>query len=523
MTELDAALRERILSARALPSPPVVTARLVELCEDPDAGINDVIDVLSTDAALVARLMRLANSPIYARRRRTENLRQAVTLLGFDVVLTASLSLTLTASRNASGSRSPAFRKRWWTRSVHAAACSQLLAENVDNVDPTDAFLAALLQDIGVQVVDRIEPDVYDTCDPDGSHVDLIAAELDVLGADHAALGAELLREWRLPDLIVNAVLHSHQPGHPDAPTMAAVIASGGLIADGFSGDGSGLRAAFDMAHELLGIGESAFTMTIEYIATVLPDLAAILDADAPDQETLTEMAEEAILMRQMQAQTTAAQLHEEIENLRIVAEELKTQTGIDALTGLSNRRRLDELMDEEFSAAKKNGFPMSILFIDLDDFKLVNDRYGHGVGDHLLMQSSRRISGAVRDGDFVGRFGGEEFIVILPGCDRESSNVVAQRLVDTFQSRPFPFNDGVELVQTASVGVATLDDISIYDSSSELIHAADLALYVAKRNGKNQFQRGDTTDDVRDNPGEVPVTDSSAGTSTQTADALAD
>lgn len=522
MAELDAELRERILSARALPSPPAVTARLVELCEDPEAGINDVIDVLSTDAALVARLMRLANSPIYARRRRTENLRQAVTLLGFDVVLTASLSLTLTANRNAVGTRSPEFSKRRWTRSVHSAACSQLLAENVVGVDPSDAFLAALLQDIGVQVVDRIDPEVYKTCDPSGSHDDLIAAEIEVLGADHAALGAELLREWRLPDVAVEAVLHSHQPEHEDAPAMAAVIASGGLIADGFAGDSSALSQAFDMVQTLLGVNESTFAATIEYIATVLPDLAAILDAEAPDHETLTEMAEEAIVMRQMQAQTVAAELHEEVENLRTVAEELKTQTGIDSLTGLSNRRRLDEIMEMEFTVAKKNGFPMSILFTDLDDFKLVNDRYGHSVGDELLKQSSRRISAAVRDGDFVGRFGGEEFIVVLPGCDRESSNIVAQRLVDTFSEFTFKCADGLQLAQTASVGVVTLDHIAHYDTSSELIHAADLALYVAKRSGKNQFQRGDRTEAANGMAPEMAAPDA-APVAAPPAEALAD
>lgn len=519
MAELDAELRERILSARALPSPPVVTARLVELCEDPEAGINDVIDVLNTDASLVSRLMRLANSPMYARRRRTENLRQAVTLLGFDVVLTASLSLTLAANRNAVNTRSPAFRKRRWTRSVHSAACSQLLAGEVPDVDPTDAFLAALLQDIGVQVVDRIEPETYEDCDPNGTHSDLIEAELSRLGADHAVLGAELLREWRLPDRAVDAVLFSHRPEHDDAPKMAAVIATGGMIADGFTGDSASMVAAYDAATELLGLSESGFSSMIEYITEVLPDLAAILDAEAPDHETLTEMAEEAIVMRQIQAQSNAEQLHDEVENLRTVAEELKNQAGLDALTGLSNRRRLGENMDEEFSVAKKNGYPLSILFVDLDDFKQVNDRFGHAVGDEMLKQSARRISGAVRDGDLVGRFGGEEFIVILPGADREASNVVADRLIETFNRETFVFNDGIELAQTASLGIATLDASAIYATSSELIHAADLALYTAKHSGKNQFCRADTAEGQPEQP---PVA-AAADPVEQTSDVLTD
>ncbi|MEM1331892.1 MAG: diguanylate cyclase, partial [Actinomycetota bacterium] len=432
-----------------------------------------------------------ANTPIYARRRRTENLRQAVTLLGFDVVLTASLSLTLTAGRTGSQTRSPRFRKRRWTRSVHSAACAQLLAERVRFVDPTDAFLAALLQDIGVQVVDRLEPAIYDECDPNGSHEDLVAAELATLGADHAEVGAILLHEWRLPPTIVNAVRFSHDARHSDATSMAGVCAVAGFIADGFAGHG----AAFDRAlvgAERLGISTSTFATILEYTAMVLPDLASILDAETPDQETLTELAEEAIVMRQLHAQTTASQLSDEVESLRNEAEDLRTQNGLDELTGLANRRRLDEILETEFTTARRNGFPLSILFVDLDDFKLVNDRFGHNVGDQLLTASARRISAAVRDGDFVGRFGGEEFIVVLPGGDRADSDAVAARVIQSFTERTFDLPDGMSLSATASAGVSTCDERTAFETVAEFLHAADLALYVAKRNGKRQFRRSD-------------------------------
>jgi len=123
-TTIDPALLARIRSARALPSPPAVTARLIELGENPDVGLDVIINVLQTDAALCARLLRLANSPLYARRRRTENLRQAVTLLGVDAVLTAALSLTLLGDRAGPGSMPLAFGRNRWKRSVHAAVCA---------------------------------------------------------------------------------------------------------------------------------------------------------------------------------------------------------------------------------------------------------------------------------------------------------------------------------------------------------------------------------------------------------------
>lgn len=158
---INPSLLAKIQAARALPSPPAVTARLIELGEDPTVGLDQIIDVLQTDAALCARLLRLANSPLYARRRRTENLRQAVTLLGVDAVLTAALSLTMLSQESGPSAMPEVFRRNRWKRSVHAAVCTQTLAQCSGLAVPGDGFLSGLLQDVGVQVVLRIEPDTY--------------------------------------------------------------------------------------------------------------------------------------------------------------------------------------------------------------------------------------------------------------------------------------------------------------------------------------------------------------------------
>lgn len=96
---IDPRFRDRIHAARSLPSPPVIAARLIEIAEDPNVGIGDIVQVLRTVPAMSARLLRLANSPLYARKRRTENLRQAITMLGIDSVITAALSLVLLSDR----------------------------------------------------------------------------------------------------------------------------------------------------------------------------------------------------------------------------------------------------------------------------------------------------------------------------------------------------------------------------------------------------------------------------------------
>ncbi len=147
-----------------------------------------------------------------------------------------------------------------------------------------------------------------------------------------------------------------------------------------------------------------------------------------------------------------------------------------DALTGLHNRRGIDQRMNEEIARAKRYGHPLSILMIDLDDFKSINDRHGHMTGDETLRDVGGSIARSIRSIDIAGRYGGEEFLVILPETTMASAATVAERI-----------RAGVEHLgrTTASVGLADLigDDMT----AAELFERADAALYDAKRLGKNR------------------------------------
>lgn len=486
-------LLNRIRSARALPSPPAVTVRMIEIGDDPNVSLDDIIDVLKTDPALAARILRLANSPLYARRRRTENLRQAVTLLGVDAVITASLSLTLSTFSRNQNSPSKEFFNHRWTRSVHAAVAAQILATRVAGVVAADAFLASLLQDIGVQVVVRLEPEAYATASPDCTHDAIVAIEIELLGVDHAAIGAALLDDWKLPEHIVDAVRDSHvdHVGNAIGSTpLSRIVSVSGLLADGLNGDVNALAQAADMATESLSIDRVVLAAAIDEIAAALPELASVLNAKVPDSEVLAELAQDVILARQIKTQSITSELQSQLVTMTNVAEELSLENRLDPLTGLSNRRDLDDVLAREFATAKASGFPLSVLFVDLDDFKKVNDRFGHNVGDEMLIQAARRISGCVREGDIVGRYGGEEFVVVLPGADVVSSNAAARRLIERFNCREFELGSELSLSQTTSIGIATLEGQCPYANVGDLVHAADVALYTAKSNGKNQWQR---------------------------------
>jgi diguanylate cyclase (GGDEF)-like protein len=169
----------------------------------------------------------------------------------------------------------------------------------------------------------------------------------------------------------------------------------------------------------------------------------------------------------------------------------LAVEASTDALTGLLNRSQLGTRLSELVSFARRQGRPLGCLMIDLDHFKAVNDTYGHGVGDAVLAEAARRFGHATRPSDIVFRYGGEEFLVLLPETDLQGSLGVAERLRDALGSTPVTFaGDGappVDISVRASVGAASLTD-GMADGSV-LVAAADAALYRAKAQGRDRIE----------------------------------
>ena len=155
-----------------------------------------------------------------------------------------------------------------------------------------------------------------------------------------------------------------------------------------------------------------------------------------------------------------------------------------DDLTGLSNSRYLNLVLRREEKRSIRSGRPLSVLFIDMDGFKNVNTHHGHMAGSRALVEVAGVIRICARETDVVARFGGDEFAVILPDTGREGAVFVAERVCDRIRTFRFLESDGLTVRLTASVGVATLPDVT--GSAEELLRAADRAMYRVKDAGKN-------------------------------------
>jgi diguanylate cyclase (GGDEF)-like protein len=155
-----------------------------------------------------------------------------------------------------------------------------------------------------------------------------------------------------------------------------------------------------------------------------------------------------------------------------------------DDLTQLYNSRYMNHVLRREVKRASRSNRPLSLLFLDLDGFKSVNDSHGHLAGSRALVEAAAVIRGSARETDVAARFGGDEFALILPETGTEGASSVAERLRDRIAAHPFLAGDGLSIRLTASVGVATLPDVA--NSAEELVRAADMAMYHVKESGKN-------------------------------------
>jgi two-component system cell cycle response regulator len=164
----------------------------------------------------------------------------------------------------------------------------------------------------------------------------------------------------------------------------------------------------------------------------------------------------------------------------------VERQALVDGLTGLANRRQCEDALAAELARVERFGGPLSVVVADLDWFKDVNDRYGHPAGDTVLREFAVLLRESLRDVDLAGRWGGEEFFLILPGTDLAGAARVAERIRLALAGRIVLSVDGTPIPVTASFGVATTPPAT---TASELFAAADAAMYEAKRAGKNRVE----------------------------------
>ncbi|KAF1686294.1 GGDEF domain-containing protein [Pseudoxanthomonas broegbernensis] len=489
--ELEASL----LHCRNLPSPPGVALQIIELAQDPNADLGATAHIISMDAALSARLLRVANSPLYAGRRRVDNLAQAMTMLGLNATLSLALGFSLVQGlRGHNGTAHE--QERVWRRSVLAALAARLLGTPAGVQRAEDLMLAGLLQDIGRLALLQAVPDEYAAlCARAADNDALLELEREVLGADHAEVGTWLARQWRLPSYLVDAIAASEST--PEDAFQRCVHASG-VVADLWLApadpDGRLRERTLAPVRACTGRGTEALDDLLVQIAAALPEISALFEVriSRPEHlQAISDHAKELLILRNLREIQEATQARHDAQVSEERMRRLTEQSRRDPLTGVYNRLQMEEVLEREFATAVALQHPLSIAFVDLDDFKRINDQHGHLVGDQVLRQFAQTLQRMLRSTDLIARYGGEEFLVVLSHSNEAAATRVLQRILEEVARLPMAVVDGQSLYVTFSAGVATHDSAANeFSDARSLLQAADDALYGAKREGRNRVSQ---------------------------------
>jgi diguanylate cyclase (GGDEF)-like protein len=212
--------------------------------------------------------------------------------------------------------------------------------------------------------------------------------------------------------------------------------------------------------------------------------LTVPLTASGEQFGTLELVADSFSKEERMNAASLAAHAVVALENARL-HDMVERQALLDGLTGLANRRAASDALHAEAARAARLETPLSVALADLDGFKDVNDEHGHAVGDEVLRVVAEVLRETLRESDVAGRWGGEEFLLLLPGADEEGAGQLAERVRAELAARSIPSVPGLRI--TASFGVA---EYAGETNTEQLVAAADSALYRAKRAGKDRVER---------------------------------
>ncbi len=488
----------RLERCRDLPTPPGVAEQIIALSADSNSDISMLAEVVSLDPALTVKVLRMANSSMYARAATVDSLEQAVMMFGWNGTLNLALSFSLVSKIDMSSPQGLDYNF-FWKRSVSAAVAAKHFAKvvGIDN-KKEDLFLPGLLQDIGMLALDKAVPDLYTGIkDEQHQHKIVQQIEKDEVGVDHSIVGAWLLEKWNLPKRIIDLVSISHNEERyakiSNTTPAENCIEVSNVIADCICNDEGkkDYQYAANVCKKILGINDTDFLNNLEEITQEIMDTAAIFELDVGDPRLLNciaEQAKELLLLRSMETLKVAEDLHYEAESLELKAKKLENTAKLDSLTNIYNRGYMESSLDEEFHFSTVRNKPLTLIMVDLDHFKYVNDTYGHKCGDEALLHAVEILKKSIRGADLLYRYGGEEFVVLLPDTNNEVAERVASRMIENFNKNKFINQANIQIPITASLGVAIHGESIMFDNWSHLLNVADYCMYASKADGRNRF-----------------------------------
>ena len=477
---------EAVVAGVRLSTMPAVAARLVDAAASEHIDPAQVAEIVGLDHALTSVVLRAACA---ADVLPCGSVPEAVDRLGVATVTSLALGSMLTEGLDAHGAVFNETMFRRW--SIHVAVAARAVARITGAWNPNEAYAAGLLQDAGVLALVQQLGDSYarllgSTVD---DHHGLPGIEQERLNFDHACVGAETARRWGLPESTIVAIEHHHDASSPPSNHANAcrVLDLAGTLASALLNrvPEAAMQSFRSRADAWFALGAADTENLVRRVSDEACSLLSQLRIDsgeAPDVERLLLRAEEQWVRHQ-------ARLGRRNRELERRNRDLVKRTECDTLTGVGTRGLLERELPLCTDRCESECKPLAVAFIDVDGLKPVNDRLGHAVGDDVLRRLAASISAAAGEDAIVCRFGGDEFVVIMPGRDLADAAMVAERmLAGAMQAGRRGSSDNISV--TLSIGCASLPSDQLHGRAAHrLVAMADEAMYIAKRSGGNRVE----------------------------------
>jgi diguanylate cyclase (GGDEF)-like protein len=504
----DVLLSLEQLKPSDIPSPPQSCLGIVRAFSDEDFSFDNVAQIISADPAFTSEILRTVNTPHYANHGPIATVKRAVFMLGWRSVRNIALSFAVRESLRSS--RIPQmFLQQFWRQAVLRATTCKQLTMVLGRSDAEEAFTVGLLQELGFLVLLNLCPDHIPQWPQlmEMSPSERLVAERSLFGITHTEVVHLIAERWGLPSSLIEPIVHHHDEGIEQLPPghLAGIAHAADLACAIYScSDKSSALKAFESFLKTRGLGHDHVEGVLEQVSAHATTAAAALGINigaTPTYEQILFAANETLMALQEREEERAQQLMQLLREKEQLAKQLERTMSsleemayLDPLTGLANRRRFDEVFLRQVERAHKEGLPLSLIIVDIDHFKRVNDTYGHPCGDNALKAVGHTLMRSTRSTDHHARIGGEEMAMLLLGAAGAVAWKIADKARLQIVNLDFTYND-VAVPLTASFGGATLDPAGVFSSmgappeviAGRLMQAADLALYAAKQGGRNR------------------------------------
>jgi len=503
----DAAALEKLLTKAKVPTLPIVAQKLVALCNDEMASFADFAQIIELDPGLAARILKVTNSAYYGLRNKTTTLERAIAVLGLKYVKTITLGFHLARSLNEFVGEGFDMAE-FWRHSVLRAVISRRLAGHYCPVRQEEAFLIGLLQDCGAPLLAQALGEGYAQMwqKANSSQASLFQLEQEVFEFDHLGAATVLTERWSLAKLLAEPIqTHHHQPqswpSNDETVQLCQIAYFVGTLSlnnpdsiikkdieltkfcyDVFTCDRSELI-------DLLEKSKEDFENISLLFAEILPERVDITELVLQAKDLLCDLANDQP-RNSFSLEKEVQQLKSKCRALSESVDEYQQQSETDPLTGLVQRSVLERYLDNTCWKVQNKETSLTTMFLDIDNFKDINDLHSHAAGDRLLQALAQLLQNNFTENACVCRYGGDEFVVALTRLDLSRSVHTAHTMAQKIRQIEMPVRPKdaghPNMKFSCSIGLLYCESGSRPGNSARVLELTDNQMYDVKKSGKN-------------------------------------